>query len=290
MGAAQGYAPAQLNRVVATMPGLHTPLSVALLSDLHYGPLIHEAQLRGWVDLTLSARPDLIVVVGDFCDVHLGRDLPASLPAPLLRQLARLRAPLGVWGVWGNHDYGSFGRVAQTYSGGVRADWAEVRAAFQDALAAVGLTILTNRGVPVRPDLWLGGLDDLSCGEPDPAAALEGAPPEAAQLLMVHEPDDLVGLAAVPAWRSGGLAVCGHTHGGQVRFPLIGAPVVPSAYGQRFAQGWVQGDDHNGRPGARGYVSRGLGLSGVPVRNLCPAEVVLLQLQPGRDGSAPPAR
>ena len=289
VGAAQGYAPAQLNRVQATLPGLETPLSVALLSDLHYGPLIGEAQLRGWVDLTLSARPDLIVVAGDFCDVNLGRDLPASLPAPLLRQLARLQAPLGVWGVWGNHDYGSFGRVTQPYSGGVRADWAEVRAAFQDALAAVGLRILTNRGVPVRPDLWLGGLDDLSWGQPDAAAALAGAPAGAAQLLIIHEPDDLVNLAAVPAWRTDGLAVCGHTHGGQIRFPLIGAPVVPSAYGQRFAQGWVQGDGHNGRPGARGYVSRGLGLSGVPMRNLCPAEVVLLQLQP-RPRPAPTTR
>lgn len=277
IGAAQGYAPAGLSRVAAQLPGLQRPVSVAVLSDLHYGPYICERQVAGWVNLTLSARPDLILVLGDFCDVELG----SALPAPLLGQLARLSAPLGVYGVWGNHDYGSFGRFAQPFSGGMRPDWVDVRAAFQQALTAGGLGILTNQGLSVRPDLWLGGVDDLSWGQPDAGAALRGAPTQATQLLMVHEPDDLMGLAAVPEWRSDGLAVCGHTHGGQIRLPGLGALVVPSSYGQRFAQGWVRGAAVGGRPGALGYVSRGLGLSGVPFRNMCPPEVVLFALSPG---------
>lgn len=272
---AQAYAPARLTRLTTTLPGLNTPLRVAALSDLHYGPYIGERQLAGWVDLTLSAQPDLIVVLGDFCDVRLAD----GLPEPLLRQLGRLRAPLGVWGVWGNHDYGSFGHMYQRFTGPARADWAEARRSFQSALADVGLTILTNRGALVRPDLWLGGLDDRSQGHPDPQAALGPAPRQAARLLMVHEPDDLMDLAAVPAWTPGGLALCGHTHGGQIRLPLLGALAVPSGYGQRFAQGWVQGEPHGGKAAARGYVSRGLGLSGLPFRNLCPPEVVLFDLQ-----------
>ena len=277
VGAAQGYAPARLSRVVTRLPGLQRPVSVAVLTDLHYGPYIREQQVAGWVDLTLSTRPDLILVLGDFCDAELG----SALPAPLLGQLARLQAPLGVYGVWGNHDYGSFGRFAQPFSRGLRPDWPDVRAAFQQALAARGLNILTNAGLAVRPDLWLGGVDDLSWGQPDAGAALRGAPTGAAQLLMVHEPDDLMGLAAVPEWRPDGLAVCGHTHGGQIRLPGLGALVVPSNYGQRFAQGWVRGEAVGEKPGALGYVSRGLGLSGVPFRNLCPPEVVLLTLSPG---------
>ena len=276
VGAAQGYAPAALSRVAARLPGLQRPVSVAVLTDLHYGPYIREWQVAGWVDLTLSAQPDLILVLGDFCDVKLG----SALPAPLLGQLARLQARLGVYGVWGNHDYGSFGRYERRVIGEIRSDWMDVRAAFQQALAVGGLNILTNAGLAVRPDLWLGGVDDLSWGQPDAGAALRDAPTEAAQLLMVHEPDDLMGLAAVPEWRPDGLAVCGHTHGGQIRLPLIGAPVVPSSYGQRFAQGWVRGEAVGGRPGALGYVSRGLGLSGVPFRNMCPPEVVLLTLSP----------
>ncbi|MGY2894548.1 metallophosphoesterase [Deinococcus sp. UYEF24] len=277
-GAAQAYAPAQLNRVRAVLPGLKTPVTVALLTDLHYGPYIRERQLAGWIDLALGARPDLILVLGDFCDVRLSD----GLPSPLLRQLARLQAPLGVFGVWGNHDYDSFGRTAQRFTGPVRADWAQTRAAFQSALETGGLKVLTNRGVAVRPDLWLGGIDDLSSGKPDVQAALQLAPEGAAHLLMCHEPDSLMTLAAEPAWRPDGLAVSGHTHGGQIRLPGVGALMVPSAYGQRFVQGWVQGDPAGQRPGARGYVSRGLGLSGVPFRNLCPSEVVLLELSPAR--------
>lgn len=273
-GAAQAYAPAQLNRMRSTLPGLNAPVTVALLSDLHYGPYIGERQVAGWVELTLSARPDLVLVLGDFCDVQL----PNGLPAPLLRQLARLQAPLGVYGVWGNHDYGCFGRFEQPFTGPARADWATFRQAFREALQAGGLSILNNAGLLVRPDLWLGGIDDLTYGRPDPQLALQGAPGGTGLLLMCHEPDTLMTLADVPAWTPQGLAVSGHTHGGQIRLPLVGAPLVPSVYGQRFAQGWVQGDPARGRAGARGYVSRGLGLSGVPMRNLCPPEVVLLEL------------
>ncbi|GGJ73944.1 metallophosphoesterase [Deinococcus aquiradiocola] len=276
VGAAQGYAPPELSRVQATLPGLESPLRVAVLTDLHYGPFIREAQVRAWVDLALGVRPDVTLVVGDFADVPLA----SGMPGPLARQLARLRAPLGVYGVWGNHDYGCFGRFDQPYSGGPRDDWQDVRERFRQELARGGLRVLTNEGLSLRPDVWLGGLDDLMWGAPDAQAALHGAPTQAAQLLMIHEPDALVPLAGTPAWRPDGLAVCGHTHGGQVRLPLLGAPVVPSAYGQRFAQGWVRGDPSGDRPGARAYVSRGLGLSGIPFRNLCPPELVLLDLHP----------
>ena len=69
------------------------------------------------------------------------------------------------------------------------------------------------------------------------------------------------------------LVLCGHTHGGQVRLPLIGAPIVPSKYGQRYAMGWVEGAH-----ATPAYVSRGLGVSGVPMRNLCQPEITLLDL------------
>jgi predicted MPP superfamily phosphohydrolase len=69
------------------------------------------------------------------------------------------------------------------------------------------------------------------------------------------------------------LALAGHTHGGQVRLPFIGAPVTSSEYGQRFAQGWVHDP-------VRAYISRGLGVTAIPVRLLCPAELVILDLLP----------
>ena len=271
VGAAQGYAPAQLTRKRARLAGLRSPLRVALLADLHYGPYIRAGLVRGWVDLALAVRPDLIVVVGDLTDERLGR----GMPQPLMRELARLSAPLGVYGVWGNHDYGSFGLYHRRFHGEPREDWQAIRASFEAGLAQAGLSILTNSGRQLRPDLYLGGVDDLWWGQPDAGAALSDAAPGSAQLLMSHNPDLLMSLPGSPA-----LMLSGHTHGGQIRLPLLGALSVPSRYGQRFAQGWVQGDSDGVRAGARGFVSRGLGLSGVPFRNLCPPEVVLLELLP----------
>ena len=277
---AQAYAPAQINVHTAELPGLKTPLRVALLTDLHYGPLIGLKQIRGWIDQTLSVKADVILLLGDFMDINL----KAGMPEALLDELGRLTAPLGVWGVWGNHDYGSFGRYDSRFGARYQPEWPQLRAGFAAELARRGIHILREEGRLLRPDVYLGGVDDLWWGQPDAEQALRDAPADAARLLMSHNPDYLA--HAPPNVE---LMLSGHTHGGQVRFPLIGALVVPSRYGQRFAQGWVQsGVDRNPDeqhaahlpPSVRGFVSRGLGLSGVPFRNLCPCEVVVLQLTP----------
>ena len=261
VGAAQVYR-FGVTRQGAPLPGLRAPLRVAFLTDLHYGPFIGAASVRAWVDATNLERPDLILLGGDHMDRHVRGNT-----APLLRELARLRAPLGVYGVWGNHDYAAFGRARA----GRTASWEEARAAHAAAFAGAGITILRNEGRAVRDDLFLGGTDDFLQGEPDPGAALAGAG-ERATLRLSHHPDQLPELP-----RAAGLALCGHTHGGQVRLPLIGAvaPLLPSRYGARFDIGWKQGAF-----GTPAYVSRGLGVSGVPLRNLCGPEVLLLTLRP----------
>ncbi|MPY67571.1 metallophosphoesterase [Deinococcus sp. SDU3-2] len=265
MGVAQAYDFGTV-RGEAVLPGLRSPLRVAFLTDLHYGLYIFERQIRAWVDTANAARPDLMLLGGDFLDVRSDVD-----PAPLLTELARLRAPLGVYAVWGNHDYGSFGAYDRGVLGQGIPRWAERREEVAAAFAASGITVLRNAGRAVRDDLWVGGVDDLWRGEPDVAAALAGAGEDQASLLLSHNPDLLPDLP-----RRVGLVLSGHTHGGQIRLPIVGAPVVPSRYGQRYAMGWVQGAH-----GTPGYVSRGLGVSGLPLRNLCPPEVTLLTLRPG---------
>jgi predicted MPP superfamily phosphohydrolase len=249
----------------ATLPGLRSPLRAAFLTDLHYGLYVGARQVRAWVDATNAERPDLVLLGGDLLDTRSDAD-----PAPLLAELARLRAPHGVFGVWGNHDYGSFGRYAPRWRGPGQANWPGRRADLAAAFAGAGVTILRDAGRAVRDDLWLGGVDDFWQGQPDPAAALAGADGRAT-LLLSHNPDLLPELPG-----RAGLVLCGHTHGGQVRLPLLGAPMIPSRYGQRYAMGWVQGAH-----ATPAYVSRGLGTSGVPFRNLCPPEITLLTLTPG---------
>ncbi|PNY81944.1 metallophosphoesterase [Deinococcus koreensis] len=246
------------------LPGLRAPVRVAFLSDLHFGLYVGPGQVRRWVEATMSARPDLILLGGDQLDRRADQGA-----ADLLSELARLRAPLGVYGVWGNHDYGSFGRYASVYYGAARDDWSPRRSALEEEFRRSGVPILRNQGVTLRDDLHLGGVDDLWNGTPDVHRALAGAG-ERATILVSHNPDVLPDLP-----RPAGLVLSGHTHGGQVRLPLLGAPVVPSRYGQRYAMGWVEGAH-----ATPAYVSRGLGTSGIPLRNLCPPEIVLLTLHP----------
>lgn len=248
----------------AALPGLRSPLRAAFLTDLHYGLYVGAGQVRGWVDAANAERPDVVLLGGDFLDTRTDAD-----PAPLLTELSRLRAPLGAYGVWGNHDYGSFGRYAPRWRGPARRDWPQRQRDMTQAFAAAGVTLLRDEGRAAREDLWVGGVDDFWFGQPDPARALAGAG-ERATLLLSHNPDILPELPG-----RAGLALCGHTHGGQVRLPLIGAPMIPSRYGQRYAMGWV-----TGAHATPAYVSRGLGTSGVPFRNLCPPEVTLLTLTP----------
>ncbi|MEF2280239.1 metallophosphoesterase [Deinococcus sp. YIM 134068] len=250
----------EVNRYQVGLPRLRAPLRAVQLSDLHHGVYIRRRSVRAWVDAALALRPDVVLVTGDFVDA----DLTAS-PAPLFRELARLRAPLGVWAVWGNHDLEYTARVAHRTGQPAR----EAQDTFGRKLGQVDIRLLRNAGVTLRDDLFLAGVDDLRRGQPDLAAALGDTPEDAAVLLMSHNPDLL---PEVPA--RVGLTLCGHTHGGQVCLPG-GVPLLTSSrHGRRFAAGFVGGP-------ASGFVSRGLGVTTVPLRLNCPPEIVVFDLVPG---------
>ena len=243
---------AEVTRHRLSLERLKSPLRVAHLSDLHYGPYLHAGSVRGWVRQAQAEEADLIVLTGDTVD----RWSRGSL-TPLIEALSGLSAPLGVWACLGNHDHYRFG-----------ADIPVLR----DALAEAGVTLLVNRGTLVRDDLYLAGVDDYSSGTPNLTAALGGAPGGAATLLMCHQPDYFPQMT-LPA----DLTLAGHTHGGQVVLPVVGAPAHASDYGERYRQGWAP--PPNARFG-RAYVSRGLGVSFLPVRLNCPPELAIFDLEP----------
>ncbi|MDZ7705741.1 MAG: metallophosphoesterase [Trueperaceae bacterium] len=227
--------------------GLEHPLTLVQLSDLHLGPYLSAEVASGWVAQTMAVRPDLIVITGDVVDRRFGGDLGA-----LSATLAGLSAPLGVWAVWGNHDHGRYRPIAP----------------LARALTDAGIGILDNDGVRLRDDLYLAGVDDLLLGRPDLSAALRKRPADdrGATLLLSHHPDFLLSLTPDVS-----LTLCGHTHGGQIQLPG-GVPLYVPAE-RRFAQGWI------GEP-ALGYVSRGLGVSSLPLRLNCPPELVVMGLEP----------
>jgi uncharacterized protein len=241
----------EVNHYVRSLPRLKAPVRVAHLSDLHYNTYSQESSVKAWVDATLAEAPDLVLITGDMID----RRTQGSFE-PLVRQLGRLQPPLGIYGVWGNHDYDQ---------GLARRD------ELGKALADVGIRILVNEGVQVRDDLYISGVDDLWKGQHKLYLALENRPSDRACIFMCHIPDILPGI--VEYGYSAELTLSGHNHGGQVKLPFLGAVAVPSKYGQRFLEGWFT------EP-TLAFVSRGLGFSVIPVRMGSMAEVVIIDLEP----------
>ena len=237
-------------------PAALAGLRVAVLSDLHAGAPHLGAQKRAEiVRRTNAARPDLVVLLGDYV---VGREAGARFVEPeiIARELGELRAPLGVVAVLGNHDW--------WYNGG------RVRRALEGA----GLRVLENDAVGLNakgrgPRLWVAGLGDLWSRSADPVAALRSVPSGEPVLLLTHNPDVF---PEVPARVT--LTLAGHTHGGQVRLPGWGTPIVPSRYGRRYAAGLVVEE------GKRLFVTPGLGTSILPVRFGVPPEISLLTLLP----------
>jgi predicted MPP superfamily phosphohydrolase len=210
-------------------------------------------KLRTVVERTNREKPDLVLLLGDLVidDVLGGEFIEPELIAG---ELGKLHAPLGIVAVLGNHDWWN--------------DGARITRALQHA----GLTVLENEARRIERDgrsFWLIGIADLWTRQPDIAGSLEQVNDSNPVLLMTHNPDIF---PAVPARVS--LTLAGHTHGGQVNFPLFGRVVVPSKFGQRYAMGHVVED------GRHLFVGAGVGTSIIPVRFRVPPEIVILTLRP----------
>jgi hypothetical protein len=232
---------------VPRLPEAFAGITVALLSDVHHGPFVPLAYVEHVVALTRALGPDLVCLAGDY--VHRG----SRFIDPCWEVLAGLGARLGCWAVLGNHDH-----------------W-EGAPATRLALRRAGMPELRNGGEWLRRQgarLRIAGLGDLMEDEQDLSAALGDATREDVVLLMVHEPD------AAESIRDDrvGLVLSGHTHGGQVVIPGYGAPVIPSRYGRKYAEGLVQG------PTARVFITRGVGTISPPIRLFCRPEISLLTL------------
>jgi len=257
----------EVNDVYLRLPGLPAPLddlTVAQLSDLHRGPCVTAEDVRRSVVLTNRLQADLVALTGDF--VHRSAHFSESCA----QELAALRAPYGVYAVLGNHDV-----------------WTDADEVVGN-LADVGISVLRDDKLRLSIEgagLWLVGIEDTGYTGGtfgDFRAAWQGAadrmgtlldsvPPEEARLLLVHNPDFT---EMLPDGRID-MALCGHTHGGQVRLPFFGPPLVPSCFGQRYAAGLVDG------PHTRVYVNRGIGLISPAVRFNCRPEITVLHLRRG---------
>jgi len=248
-----------VNRTELALPGWPSALAgtkVALLSDLHIGSVGWDLErLRQLVAEVNAQQADLILLAGDY--TNNGHQGSGSVPIEAIAQeLGRLRAPLGVAAVLGNHDW---------WNGGPRA-----RAAFE----ANGIRVLDDEVLHIvarGTSFELLGMADAEVRRRSAKEALALVPAGAPTIALVHEPDIFADMDERAL-----LTLAGHTHGGQVALPLLGRPIVPSRFGQRYAVGHVV------ERGRHLFVTSGLGTSILPVRFGVPPEIALLTLVPQR--------
>jgi uncharacterized protein len=228
--------------------------TIALLSDFHYDPHFSIHPIRSAVEMVGRLGPDLIALTGDFVSASwLGLAVRGAADAePCAELLAKLRAPLGVWAVLGNHDAAAGGDQVS------------------EALNAVTIPTLSNQSVAIERNgarFWLSGVDDVLDGSPDLEGALQGIPGEEAIVLMAHEPDYADYVVDYPV----DLQLSGHSHGGQVRIPFL-PPLYLPPLAKKYISGLFQ------IRALTLYTSAGVGTVDLPVRWNCPPEVTFITL------------
>jgi hypothetical protein len=223
---------------------------VVQLSDFHIGGRGWSAPLmRRAAALAMAQHGDLLVLTGDFFETT-----PSICACPEL--FGGLQARDGVLAVLGNHDYANHSVRTRR---------------IVDALQDVGIRVLRNESYRVRrgdQELWIVGVDDPYSGHDNLLGAMQGVPASIRPIMLAHYPDFTWTLPP----RRFSLVLCGHTHGSQIRLPLIGHYARYNIANTRFSHGLY---DVNGTPV---FVTTGIGTSGRPIRILARPEVVVIQL------------
>ena len=229
-----------------TLPPAFDGYTVLHISDFHIDGVPGLTEVL--TQLLPSFAPDLCVITGDYRFEDHGT---CEHVYPLMRQVIRsISARDGMFGILGNHD------------------WAEIAL----HLDAMGLRMLVNEAVEIRrgaQSIWLAGIDDpfdYRCD--DLPGALRPVPPDAFKILAAHTPE----LYETAATQGISLYLCGHTHAGQIRLPVVGSIRNNAQCPPEYAYGsWQHG-------GMQGYTTSGIGCSGLPIRYNCPPEAVMIHL------------
>ena len=223
-------------------------LRIAVLSDIHVGAsFIDDKKLQTIVERTNQLQPELIVILGDYMT---SERVGPEVFGPILKNFS---APLGTYSVLGNHDWWHNGN--------------KVRAGLEQN----GIKVLENEVVELKTrgtSLWLVGLADLWTRQQLISQTVYMVPEGQPLIALTHNPDIFPQLP-----ERAQLLLAGHTHGGQVRFPLIGTVVEASRYGDRYVRGHVFENNHHL------FVTTGIGTSIMPVRFGVTPEIVLLTLK-----------
>ena len=230
------------------LPDAFDGFRICQITDVHHGPFTGLGFIKKVVEKVNSLNPGLVVLTGDYVD-HSSKYI-----VPAVSALCRLKSSNGVLSVLGNHDH-----------------WMDASLT-QEVFNRYNVPVITNshKLIEIKDKaICVAGVGDLMEDSQDLKAAFYGVPADIPRILLSHNPDYA---ESMPASERVDLVLAGHTHGGQVRMPFSIAPITMSMYGQKYAGGLVRS--------ARGqvYVSRGIGVVGLPVRFNCPPEITIITL------------
>jgi uncharacterized protein len=241
---------------LARLPRSFDGFTIAHLSDFHYESHFSVVPIRKSVDLVNQLRPDLAVLTGDFVTVptfererFLRKAAETALPCAALLQ--GIKAPK--YAILGNHD-----AIANP-------------PLIVGALEDHGIPVLRNASMPIERGsgrIWLAGIDDLLRGTPSMEKTLAGIPPDETTVLLAHEPDYADQASRFPV----DLQLSGHSHGGQIWLPVIGAPWLPPM-AREYPRGLYRIRN------LTLYTNLGIGTIRVPIRINCRPEVTFITLR-----------
>ncbi|MBP2001530.1 putative MPP superfamily phosphohydrolase [Paenibacillus shirakamiensis] len=229
---------------------------IVQFSDTHLGPHYSVDQLQQLVDRINLMKPDIVVFTGDLMDNYTQFGLDNRIKAQQV--LKKIHAPLGKFAVFGNHDRGG---------GGSRG--------YKQYMVEAGFNVLVNEVHTIRStkgeNIIIAGLDDFLLGQPQVARTLRTLREQDFNLLLVHEPDIADQLQGYPI----DLQLSGHSHGGQVRVPLLDPPVT-TLLAQKYVEG-LYSLPYTSKS-LKLYVNRGIGTTRLPVRLFAKPELTVIQL------------
>jgi len=240
----------RLPRLAASFSGFR----LVQLSDIHYGDWMNRKRLQRIVEQVLAQEPQLVVITGDFLVGHTWNEVVRVRLEEMVEELAILSANQRTLAVLGNHDY-----------------WTNAEAV-RAGLETAGILDISNDVHTLEAggeQFHIAGVDDIWEERDRLDLVLEKLPEDGAAILLAHEPDFADQSAATGRFD---LQLSGHTHGGQVVIPFLGAPVLPHM-GRKYPSGLYRVGE------MLQYTNRGVGMARLKVRFNCRPEITAFTLE-----------
>jgi len=241
---------------IRNLPPAFHGFRIVQISDIHFEAYTEPFFLNRIIREVNALSADLVLITGDFITHGPPRSTPEKAIYVIAETLKDLTCPQRI-GCMGNHD----SVVGAEFVAGILRDH--------------GTPILINQYLPIERNgdrIWIGGVEDPASSRPNLSLAMPRNP-DGPVILMAHAPDYADNVVRHPDGHKVDLILSGHSHGGQIRLPVLGPLVLPPM-GRKYVEGYFQFGP------LQLYVNRGLGAVGVPFRFNCPPEITTITLHP----------